>query len=130
MKGPYQPIRNKIKMTVKDLTAFLDEDVNVIIRDVSPDQTEDPGPDDDGIIFTGTSKHLRFNYSDICVMRVTHITPQLDEDHGYSLYITAVQSKITFKCNSCNSKFITIADGHMITHMCPKCGCEMEPEDE
>lgn len=128
MKETYKPIRHKIKMTVKDLIAFLDEDAKILIRDVSPDKTE--APDGDGMIFTGMTHHLRFSYPDICAMRVAHISAQPNDDHGYLLYIEAIQSKITFKCNQCKSKFITIADGQMITHMCPKCGCEMEPEDE
>lgn len=130
MKETYKPIRHKIKMTVKDLIAFLDDDAKILIRDVSPDQTEAPGPDGDGIIFTGISHHLRFSYPDICAMRVAHISAQPNDDHGYLLYITAVQPKITFKCNQCNSQFITIADSQMLTHTCPKCGWEMKPEDE
>lgn len=117
-------------MTVEDLLAFIDDNTKVIIRDVSPDQTEAPGPDGDGIIFTGTCNHLRHYKPDICAMKVTNILPQADDDNMCLLYITTIQSKITFECRHCNSKFITIDDGQMLTCMCPKCGHEMEIEDE
>lgn len=128
MTGKYQPIRHKIKMTIKDLIAFLDENARVRVIDNTPDRTEATGPD--GIIYTGISDHLRSHRPEICAMRVVHVSAQTDDEGRHVISVEAIQSKITFKCNQCKSKFITIADKQMLTHMCPKCGCEMEPEDE
>lgn len=114
----------KKKLMVIDILRICSPDDILVIRDITP-SIESLGSDGDGVVYIGKKEPLLRDKIDVISGKEIISIYGYRDDYNTGLNLT-VQSSMNYKCPKCGSIFIPGDNRSLLTHMCARCGSEME----